>query len=279
VNKSHEKSLATSENNFGEVIRATGQMAKTNPFRFSTKCQDNETDLLYYGYRYLDTSVGRWISRDRIEEKGGLNIQTFLQNSALLDTDRLGLCGGGGDGGGTCGPEVSYQTRSALLNAQMTFTRWPQNAKLHACVAIKDLITLKAFTAWEMEPLYTWGSANIIVAFQKKCYYASALNYSLWGTINRLCFDAAILYDWHDDTGAFLAPLWSYDQTMFWAKFWKHSLLKDYSDRADQAFAFTTYGYTGRLTHNGIPDWTWDGRYRNGPFDWFWDPNKPKPKY
>jgi len=37
---------------FGEVIRATGPMAKANPFRFSSKYQDDETDLLYYGYRY-----------------------------------------------------------------------------------------------------------------------------------------------------------------------------------------------------------------------------------
>ena len=46
---------------FGEVIRATGPMAKANPFRFSTKYQDDETDLLYYGYRYYNPSTGRWI--------------------------------------------------------------------------------------------------------------------------------------------------------------------------------------------------------------------------
>ena len=33
---------------FGEVIHATGPLAKANPFRFSTKYQDDETDLLYY---------------------------------------------------------------------------------------------------------------------------------------------------------------------------------------------------------------------------------------
>ena len=43
---------------FGEVIRATGPMAKANPFRFSTKFQDDETDLLYYGYRYYNPSTG-----------------------------------------------------------------------------------------------------------------------------------------------------------------------------------------------------------------------------
>lgn len=36
---------------FGEVIRATGPMAKANPFRFSTQYQDDESDLLIYAYR------------------------------------------------------------------------------------------------------------------------------------------------------------------------------------------------------------------------------------
>jgi RHS repeat-associated protein len=40
-------------------------MAKANPFRFSTKYQDDETDLVYYGRRYLNTSTGRWLSRVR----------------------------------------------------------------------------------------------------------------------------------------------------------------------------------------------------------------------
>jgi hypothetical protein len=36
---------------FGEVIRATGPMAKVNPFRFPTKYQDDDNDLPYYGFR------------------------------------------------------------------------------------------------------------------------------------------------------------------------------------------------------------------------------------
>ncbi len=48
------------EGPFGEIIRATGRMAKANPFSFSTKYQDEETDLFYHGYRYLNpaTAVG-----------------------------------------------------------------------------------------------------------------------------------------------------------------------------------------------------------------------------
>ena len=37
---------------FGETIRLTGALGKANPFRFSTKYQDDESDLVYYGYRY-----------------------------------------------------------------------------------------------------------------------------------------------------------------------------------------------------------------------------------
>jgi hypothetical protein len=45
---------------FGDVIRMTGPMAKVNPFRFSTKYQDDETDLLYYG------TAGRWVSHSHL---------------------------------------------------------------------------------------------------------------------------------------------------------------------------------------------------------------------
>ncbi len=45
---------------FGEVIRATRPMAKANPVRFSTTYQDDETHLLYHGYRYYLFTTGRW---------------------------------------------------------------------------------------------------------------------------------------------------------------------------------------------------------------------------
>jgi len=50
-------------------------MAKGNPFRFSSKYQDDETDLLYYGLRYYSPSTGRWLNHDPIEEEGGINLR------------------------------------------------------------------------------------------------------------------------------------------------------------------------------------------------------------
>jgi RHS repeat-associated protein len=76
---------------FGEVIKAVGPMASSNPFRFSTKYQDDETGLLYYGYRYYNPSTGRWMSRDPIEEEGGVNLYGMLGNNPVNAIDPLGL--------------------------------------------------------------------------------------------------------------------------------------------------------------------------------------------
>ena len=54
---------------FGEPIRASGSMATSNPFRFSTKYTDDETGLAYYGFRYYDRGMGCWISRDPVRER------------------------------------------------------------------------------------------------------------------------------------------------------------------------------------------------------------------
>jgi len=66
-------------------------MAKLNPFRFSTKYQDDETGLVYYGYRYYDPGTGRWLSRDPIGERGGLNLYAYVGNNPVNFYDPYGL--------------------------------------------------------------------------------------------------------------------------------------------------------------------------------------------
>jgi len=75
---------------FGEVFCSVGDMAKVNPFGFSTKYTDNETDLLCYGYRYYSPALGRWLSRDPIEERGGLNLYGFVYNNPVHYVDDSG---------------------------------------------------------------------------------------------------------------------------------------------------------------------------------------------
>jgi len=75
---------------FGETVSASGAMASSNPFQFSTKHMDAETGLLYYGYRYYQPSTGRWLSRDPLGERGGLNLYGYTENNPVNRTDPTG---------------------------------------------------------------------------------------------------------------------------------------------------------------------------------------------
>jgi RHS repeat-associated protein len=76
---------------FGEPIRLTGALAKANPFRWSTKFTDEESGLVDYGYRLYSPSLGRWMSRDPIEEEDIRNLYAFVGNRPIAAFDRLGL--------------------------------------------------------------------------------------------------------------------------------------------------------------------------------------------
>ncbi len=108
---------------FGEVIRATGPMAKANPFRWSTQYQDDETDLVCYLHRYYSPSTGRWLSQDPVGEPGfrllanpgitydsGPNLYGFVGNSPTSFVDELGLGYGNPVSGpdGPVGPSDPY---------------------------------------------------------------------------------------------------------------------------------------------------------------------------
>jgi RHS repeat-associated protein len=75
---------------FGRAIVAIGPYTDVNPFCFSTKYFDFETELYYYGYRYYDAEVGRWVSRDPLGEEGGLNLYLFVYNESLNWVDPYG---------------------------------------------------------------------------------------------------------------------------------------------------------------------------------------------
>jgi RHS repeat-associated protein len=83
---------------FGELLRATGPMAKANPCRLGTKVTDDESGLVYYGYRYYYPTQGRWLGRDhpkgeaaalKMGKAGTLNLFLFCQNTPRdrIDTD------------------------------------------------------------------------------------------------------------------------------------------------------------------------------------------------
>jgi RHS repeat-associated protein len=73
---------------FGETLVAAGSTEELR-FRFSTK-YDDESGLLYYGFRSYNPSVGRWPNRDPLEEEGGANLYGFVLNSPVNLVDALG---------------------------------------------------------------------------------------------------------------------------------------------------------------------------------------------
>ena len=73
---------------FGNVISG----ALTGEYGFSTKPFVDGIDWYYYGYRFYDPALGRWLNRDPIGEQGGLNLYGFVGNNGINRFDYLGMC-------------------------------------------------------------------------------------------------------------------------------------------------------------------------------------------
>jgi len=72
---------------FGRLRSSSGD----NPFKFSTKYFDDESELAYYGYRYYSPEMGRFVSRDPIGERGGEHLSRFVDNNPITYFDPHGL--------------------------------------------------------------------------------------------------------------------------------------------------------------------------------------------
>ena len=81
---------------FGNTIAQSGDLAETNPFRFSSKYWHGESGIYYYGFRYYSPEVGRWVSRDPMGEIK-LNLYEALLNdpNRYIDVNGLDIFGGG----------------------------------------------------------------------------------------------------------------------------------------------------------------------------------------
>ena len=69
---------------------ASGPYAAVNPYRFSTKPWDDIMSLGYWGERYYDPRLGRWVNRDPIGERGGKNLYGYVHNAPMHAIDAIG---------------------------------------------------------------------------------------------------------------------------------------------------------------------------------------------
>ena len=62
-----------------------------NPWRFSSKRTDAETGLVYFGRRYYDPTIGKWLTQDPLGHKAGPNLYAYVLNNPLTHFDLYGL--------------------------------------------------------------------------------------------------------------------------------------------------------------------------------------------
>ncbi len=76
---------------FGRLIEKEGSYADRNFYRFSTKRVSKVFGIYDYGMRWYDPNFARWLTRDPIGVKGGLNLYGFVGNNPVSYYDLLGL--------------------------------------------------------------------------------------------------------------------------------------------------------------------------------------------
>jgi RHS repeat-associated protein len=71
---------------FGE-IEVFSDIVLNNPWKFSSKRFDPETGFIYFGRRYYDPEIGRWITPDPAGFADGPNLYAYVHNHPLAYMD------------------------------------------------------------------------------------------------------------------------------------------------------------------------------------------------
>lgn len=95
VNSSQSLAASYRYDPFGNLISSSGTLASANVYRFSSKEIHAASGMYYYGYRFYDPNLQRWVNRDLIGERGGENLYMFVYNNPQSFVDPVGLAGMG----------------------------------------------------------------------------------------------------------------------------------------------------------------------------------------
>lgn len=190
----------------GDWLEHAGPYALDNPFRFSTKYWDDETGLGYWGYRYYSPGLGRWVSRDPIQERGGNNLYSFIENRPSNAIDPRGLSGQPPTSQESCkcGPDMTAYITAAMAGIGQRFKDAPQHTQYRMC---KSMTSLNGWDSGLVDIATKGGSAYYATAncpspgcggsiqIRGNCFNAADVNYLFWGLAWSLCDDATML-DW-----------------------------------------------------------------------------------
>jgi len=121
--------------------------SELNPLAHPAK-RANVTDYLYRDY---DPVTGRWVSRDSIEEEGGVNLYSFVGNDGVNQRDVLGEQAGGGRQGDFRFPPPNPKESCADLMKK----NGGDNSKKPCCC-----VTVKLINDYLHPGIFGWFSGN-----------------------------------------------------------------------------------------------------------------------
>lgn len=90
VNSSQSMVASYRYDPFGNTISSSGSLASANAYRFSSKEIHVNSGMYYYGYRWYDPNLQRWLNRDPIGEEGDINLFRVVRNDAFKHVDPAG---------------------------------------------------------------------------------------------------------------------------------------------------------------------------------------------
>ena len=91
VNSSQSMVATYKYDPYGNTISSSGTLASANIYRFSSKEIMPNSGLYYYGYRFYDPNLQRWLNRDPIGEASSINLYGFVFNDPVSNLDAWGL--------------------------------------------------------------------------------------------------------------------------------------------------------------------------------------------
>jgi len=122
-------------------------------FAFQGQFLDEESGLLNYGYRYYSPPLGRWLSKDPIDEAGGLNLYAYALNNPITGVDLFGLGPQLPEFPPGTTPEQMRQMAQATQEAATNATNAaaPGSNAANTAKALQDIADAEATAATEAE--------------------------------------------------------------------------------------------------------------------------------
>jgi RHS repeat-associated protein len=74
----------------GAILQSHGVVSKANPIRWNTQFTDDISASVRYLFREYNPDSAKWLSRDSLQERGGINLFGYLNNAATRFADSDG---------------------------------------------------------------------------------------------------------------------------------------------------------------------------------------------